>query len=129
VPAAGRTAALSREADRRPVNAAVPGTERAVCETVAGSEPHRFARTREPDPESDEVVPRAAADDGERRRPRPPRSPERGVRAARTGPRGRREPERERPRGASEQLDAVARAHDRMGALGEDLLALARGRR
>jgi len=58
---------LIRETNRRLVDTvSVGGIERAVCETIADSEPYRFAWIGEPDPESGEVVPRASAGDGER---------------------------------------------------------------
>ncbi|MEF8841449.1 MAG: GAF domain-containing protein [Haloarculaceae archaeon] len=58
---------LIREINRRLVDAgSVAGIERAVCETIAESEPYRFAWVGEPDPESGEVHVRAAAGDGER---------------------------------------------------------------
>jgi len=57
---------LIREINRRLVDAVtVPGIERAVCETVADSEPYRFAWIGAPDPASGEVVPRASAGDDE----------------------------------------------------------------
>ena len=58
---------LIREINRRLVDAvSAAEIERAVCETVADSEPYRFAWIGEPDRESGEVVPRASAGDGER---------------------------------------------------------------
>ena len=58
---------LIREINRQLVDATTTaGIERAVCETIAASEPYRFAWIGEPDPGSGEVRVRESAGVGER---------------------------------------------------------------